>query len=68
LQVDSLETAAYLLIMLAAVLRVLLPAVMPAWYTYALMSSASAWSAAFLIFLWRYTPWLVTARRDGKDG
>ncbi len=68
LQVDTLETAAYLLIMLAAVLRVLLPLLMPSWYAYALIASASAWSAAFLIFLWRYTPWLVTARRDGKDG
>lgn len=68
LQVGSLETAAYLLIMLAAVLRVLLPMLMPAWYSYALMTSAAAWSAAFLIFMWRYTPWLVAARGDGKDG
>ena len=68
LQVDALEMAAYLLIMLAAVLRVLLPLLMPAWYTYALMASASAWSAAFLIFMWRYTPWLLAARGDGKDG
>lgn len=68
LQVDALETAAYLLVMLAAVLRVLLPLLVPAWYTYALMASASAWSAAFLIFLWRYTPWLLAARGDGKDG
>ena len=68
LQVDALETAAYLLIMLAAVLRVLLPMLMPAWYTYALMASATAWSAAFLMFMWRYTPWLLAARGDGKDG
>ena len=68
LQVGPLETAAYLLIMLAAVLRVLLPMLMPAGYTHALMASASAWSAAFLIFLWRYTPWLLTTRKDGKDG
>jgi uncharacterized protein involved in response to NO len=68
LQVDTAETAAYLLIMLAAVLRVLLPLLVPSWYAYALMTSATAWSAAFLIFIWRYTPWLVTTRRDGKDG
>jgi uncharacterized protein involved in response to NO len=68
LQVDALETAAYLLIMLAAVLRVLLPMLIPAWYSQALMASATAWSAAFLLFMWRYTPWLVTARGDGKDG
>lgn len=68
LQVGTLETAAYLLIMLAAVLRVLLPLLMPSWYASALMASAAAWSAAFLMFLWRYTPWLTTARGDGKDG
>ena len=42
LQVDTLETAAYLLIMLAAVLRVLLPMLLPASYTYALVTSAPA--------------------------
>ncbi len=68
LQVDAVETTAYALVMLAAVLRVLLPLLMPAWHSYALVASASAWTAAFLIFMWRYTPWLVTARRDGKDG
>ena len=68
LQVDKLEVVAYVLVMLAAVLRVLLPMLMPAWYAYALMASATAWSTAFLIFLWRYTPWLVTTRIDGKDG
>lgn len=68
LQADSLETAAYLLIMLAAVLRVLLPMLKPAWYSHALIASAATWSAAFLIFMWRYTPWLVTTRGDGKDG
>ena len=68
LQVDKLEVVAYVLVMLAAVLRVLLPMLMPAWYAYALMASATAWSAAFLIFLWRYAPWLVATRTDGKDG
>jgi uncharacterized protein involved in response to NO len=63
-----LEVVAYVLVMLAAVLRVLLPMLMPAWYAYALVASAIAWSAAFLIFLWRYSPWLVTTRTDGKDG
>lgn len=68
LQVGSMEQVSYLLIMLAAVLRVLLPMLVPAWYTFALVASASAWSAAFLIFLWRYSPWLLTTRKDGKDG
>ena len=68
LQVDTLEIAAYLLIMLAAVLRVLLPMASPSTYAFALVGSALAWSAAFLLFLWRYTPWLMSTRADGKDG
>jgi uncharacterized protein involved in response to NO len=40
----------------------------PSLYVSSLVVSAAAWSAAFLIYLWQYTPWLVSARPDGKDG
>jgi len=68
LTADAPELAAYVLIMIAALLRVVLPLLAPSLYVYALMTSAGAWSAAFLIYLWQYTPWLVSARPDGKDG
>lgn len=68
LTADAPELTAYVLIMIAALLRVLLPLLAPSLYSYALLASAGAWSAAFVIYLWQYTPWLVSARPDGKDG
>ncbi len=68
LSVDPSEIAAYGLIMSAAALRVLLPMLAPALYTYSLVAAATVWSLAFLIYLWKYTPWLLRARSDGKDG
>jgi uncharacterized protein involved in response to NO len=62
------EIAAYVLVMVAAILRVLVPVLAPGLYNQAVMGAALAWSAAFLIFLWQYTPWLVSPRPDGKDG
>lgn len=68
LQVSRPEVAAYLLVMAAAVLRVLLPLAAPQAYTLALGAASLAWAAAFLVYLWIYTPWLVRTRLDGKDG
>jgi uncharacterized protein involved in response to NO len=68
LTADAPEMAVYVLIMLAALLRVLLPLLAPSLYVSGLVASAAAWSAAFLIYLWQYTPWLLSARPDGKDG
>jgi len=33
-----------------------------------LVGAALAWSAAFLIYLWVFTPWLMRTRLDGKGG
>lgn len=68
LTVDTSEMAAYGLVMSAAALRVLLPMLAPALYTYSLVAAATAWSLAFLIYLWKYAPWLLRTRSDGKDG
>jgi uncharacterized protein involved in response to NO len=54
--------------MVAAILRVLVPVLAPGLYNQAVMGAALAWSAAFLIFLWQYAPWLISPRQDGKDG
>lgn len=68
LTAGTAEISAYVLIMVAAMLRVLLPMLAPSFYAYSVVAAAGAWSAAFLIYLWQYTPWLVSARQDGKDG
>jgi uncharacterized protein involved in response to NO len=54
--------------MMAAVLRVLLPLLVPSLYVASLVMAAAAWSVAFLIYLWIFTPWLMQTRLDGKDG
>ncbi len=68
LQVSRLEVAAYLLVAGAAVARVLLPLVAPAHTADWLVVAAVAWAAAFALYLWVFTPWLLRSRLDGKDG
>jgi uncharacterized protein involved in response to NO len=68
LQVSRPEITAYVLVMLAAAVRVLLPLAVPPWLPLALVISAAAWSVAFAIYLFIYTPWLLKTRFDGKDG
>lgn len=68
LVVSRPEVLAYILVMMAAALRVLLPLLAPALLVPALVGSALAWSVAFLIYLWIFTPWLMQTRLDGKDG
>lgn len=68
LLVSRPEVLAYVLILSAAVLRVLLPLAAPQWTVAAYAAAAVAWSAAFGIYLWIYAPWLVSTRVDGKDG
>ena len=68
LKASAPEVLAYALVLTAAVLRVLLPLVAPSLYVYALLAAATAWSAAFVIYLWIFTPWLMSTRLDGKDG
>ena len=68
LQVSAPEVLAYVLVMGAALLRVLVPVAAPQWYLAALVVAALAWSLAFAIYLVIYTPWLLQTRADGKDG
>ncbi|MEO7851178.1 MAG: NnrS family protein [Rubrivivax sp.] len=68
LQVSKAEVLAYALILSAALLRVLLPLIAPQGLVAWLWAAALAWSAAFVIYLVIYTPWLMRTRLDGKDG
>ena len=65
---SPLEVAAYSLVMLAAVLRVVVPLLAPQFLVASVVAAALAWSLAFVLYLGRYTPWLLAARLDGKDG
>lgn len=60
--------ASFVLINTAALVRVLLPVVMPAWYSQFVLFSALLWIAAFALFLYVYTPILIAPRVDGRPG
>ena len=68
LQASRGETVAYALVLLATVIRAVVPALVPAWYPRAIEISATFWALAFAIYLVIYTPWLLRSRLDGKDG
>jgi uncharacterized protein involved in response to NO len=68
LKVSKPEVLAYVLVLGAAALRVLLPIAVPQAYVAALIAAAIAWSIAFAIYAVIYAPWLAGTRADGKDG
>jgi uncharacterized protein involved in response to NO len=59
---------AFALINVAAISRVLMPALLPDWYSSFLVVSTYSWLAAFSLFIFIYTPILSTARIDGQAG
>ena len=68
LRADAFDTAAYALVLLAALVRVGLAALLPQQALAATLLSAALWSAGFGIYLVRYAPVLTRARLDGKPG
>ncbi len=62
------EVLAFALVLVAALTRVMIPLIAPSSTSLALVVAAAAWSCAFLLFLVIFTPWLMRARADGKDG
>lgn len=64
----SIETAAYVLVQLAVLIRVLTVVAIPAAAVGGIHAAATVWSLGFLLYLWRYTPFLLRARVDGKEG
>ena len=68
LRADRYETTAFVLVMLACVLRVLGPIVVPSQYVASVIASAVAWSLAFALYAVRYAIVLTRPRLDGKPG
>jgi len=68
LKVSNLMAIAFLLINLAALVRVLFPALAPAWYSSFVLISTYAWLAAFSLFVFYFTPILNLPRADGQAG
>lgn len=60
LKADAATTALYVLINLGAALRIAAP-FLPFDYALTIAVSGSMWSLGFLIFAWRYGPWLMSS-------
>jgi uncharacterized protein involved in response to NO len=68
LRVSNAIALAFLLINLAAVLRVLLPIALPGGYDLFIYASTLCWLAAFALFIFIYLPILTQPRIDGQEG
>jgi uncharacterized protein involved in response to NO len=68
LVVDRFEVACYVLVLLAAVVRVFGGMLLPGAYAATVVVSGTCWSVAFAIYAVRYWPVLSRPRLDGKPG
>ncbi len=68
LKVTISMVVAFVLINLAAAARGVLPIFFPEWFPQLIIVSAILWILSFLIFLFIYTPILVSPRMDGLPG
>ena len=68
LRADGFDIACYALVLTAALVRVGVPLVAPAWSMHGVICSAALWSAGFALYLVRYWPVLSRPRLDGKPG
>jgi uncharacterized protein involved in response to NO len=68
LRADRWDVAAYVLVALAALVRVLVPVVAPGAMLPAILVSGCLWSAGFAVYFAAYWKVLTQARLDGKPG
>jgi len=68
LRADGWDVACYVLVAMAALLRVGAPLGVPALTREAVLASALLWSAGFGLYALRYWPALSRARLDGRPG
>jgi uncharacterized protein involved in response to NO len=65
---DKFELAMFVLVQLAAFVRVFGALALPAWYLVSIETSGCLWAAAFGLYAIRYWPILTRPRLDGKPG
>lgn len=65
---DGYEVACFSMVLAAAIVRVFGPLVAPGATIFAILASATLWSAAFGLYAVRYWPILTRARLDGRPG
>lgn len=64
---DALDRAVLYLMLAALALRIVAPQLLPAAYLLWLQLAAACWFACFGILGWRYIPFLLRPRVDGKE-
>jgi len=64
---DALDKLALWIMMLAFLFRIVAPQIHPAGYTYWIYLAALCWFACFALLAWRYIPFLMQPRIDGKE-
>lgn len=67
LRVSNAMAIGFILINLAALLRVLLPLALSNWYNILIYASTLSWLAAFSLFMFVYAPILTSPRIDKKE-
>jgi uncharacterized protein involved in response to NO len=68
LAADRRDVAIYVLVMLAALVRVGGGLALPRYYLPTVIGAAACWTAAFMLYAFAYAPRLVRPRADGKAG
>ncbi|MCP4078596.1 MAG: NnrS family protein [Gammaproteobacteria bacterium] len=68
LKINSLISVAYVAVLLAALIRVMIPLWLPEFYSLGIGVSGGLWILAFSIYLYFYAPMLVKPRVDGQPG
>ncbi len=68
LHASRLIGCAYIVLSLAAVVRVFAPLLAPGAYQWSVMAAGMLWICAFVIFMVVYTPILLRPRVDGRQG
>ena len=68
LRADRADTACFVLVLLAALARILVPLVAPSQALAAVLGSAAFWTLGFGLYAVHYWPVLTRARLDGKPG
>ncbi len=64
---DALDRAVLYLMLTALLVRVMIPQLAPGAYLACIHAAATCWLLAFSILAWRYIPWLMQPRIDGRE-
>lgn len=63
----TLDKAVLWIMMIAFIVRIVMPQYFPSHYLLWIDLSAACWLAGFALLAWRYIPFLMSARIDGKE-